>query len=135
MRQGYDVLNDPVFMDLTSDMGLIRLISLMLRLKPQGLFFGGVPCESFGWMACPTHNRGAVQPWGELKRPFVYRGNVLATRFCLLALLAVLRGCVWALENPERSMISNLPPIQFLLQCELHPLMVKWFDAQLTQVI
>ena len=39
MRQGYDVLNDPVFMDLTSDMGLIRLISLMLRLKPRGLFF------------------------------------------------------------------------------------------------
>jgi hypothetical protein len=91
LRQGFDHLKDSVFQDLGSEMGLLKALSLVLRLSPLGLLFGGVPCESFGFMASPTHQRSALHPWGA-PFPFVYLGNVLCTRFCLLALIAIIRG-------------------------------------------
>ena len=132
LRQGFDHLKDSVFEDLGSEMGLLKALSLVLRLSPLGLLFGGVPCESFGFMASPTHQRSALDPWGA-PFPFVYLGNVLCTRFCILALISMIRGCVWALENPLRTCIDTMPPIQLLLHRQLRPLLVKWFFTQIWQ--
>ena len=131
MRQGYDLESDPVYQNLDSNTGLLKALSLVLRLLPQGLFFGGVPCDSFGWMSGPTHCRSALEPFGATKRAFVYRGNILCTRFCMLALLGICRGVVWALENPLRTAIQHMPPLQFILRPEFRCMMVTWFQPQI----
>ena len=124
-RQGYDWESDAVFQNLATDLGLLKAIGLLLRLCPEGLWFGGVPCDSFGFLSSPTHGRTALQPFGR-PFPFVYQGNILCTRFVMLAIISIIRGCVWAVEQPERSTIAHLPPMQVLLRPYLCPLMVKW---------
>lgn len=48
-----------------------------------------------------------------------------------LGLLKAIRGCVWAVEQPERTSIVHMPPLQMLMHSFLRPLMVKWFGPQL----
>ena len=99
---------------------------LILRIKSKGLFFGGVPCDSMGFLSSPTHKRSALFPWGA-PYGFVYTGNILCCRFSMMVLISISRGVVWGLENPERTAINHVPPIGLLLQSFLRPLTVKWY--------
>ena len=105
-------------------------MGLLMRLGLLGLWYGGVPCDSFGFLSSPTHGRGALTPWGN-PWPFVFTGNVLCTRYAMLALVAIIRGCVWALEQPEKTTIMHMPPFAVLMREYLRPLMVKWFCPQM----
>ena len=127
LRQGFDLSHDPVFGDFTSDVGFMKSIELVLRLTLDGLLYGGLPCASFGFLSSPTHERSAMEPWGNLKFPFVCVGNVCATRFAVLVCLAVVRGCSWMLEQPGKTALLFLPPIKLLLQPALRPRMVRWW--------
>ena len=100
-----------------------------MRLQIYGLLFGGVPCNSFAFMASATHARSYLDPWGR-SFSFVYEGNVVCTRFALLALVAICRKCFWMLENPLRTMLEHMPPILWLLQDYLNPLVVRWYWTQ-----
>ena len=53
-------------------------------------------------------------------------GNVLCCRFSMMVLICIGRGVVWGLENPERTAINHVPPIDLILQSFLRPLTVKW---------
>ena len=107
-RQGFDHEADPVFQNLGSDLGLLKAMGLLMHLGPLGLWYGGLPCDSFGFLSSPTHGRGALTPWGN-PWPFVFSGNVLCTRYAMLALIAIIRGCVWALEQPEKQLSCTCP--------------------------
>lgn len=98
---------------------------LILRVKSKGLLFAGVPCDSMGFLSSPTHQRSALFPWGA-PFPFVYTGNLLCCRFSMMVLISIARGVVWGLENPERTAINHVPPIDLILQSFLRPLTVKW---------
>ncbi len=126
LRQGFDWTADEIYQNLGTDLGFLKGIGLLLRLAQNGLFFGGVPCDSFGFMSSPTHGRSSLCPFGN-HFPFVHLGNLLTTRYGMLALVCIIRGCVWAIEQPERSAIAYLPAIQLLLREYLQPRMVKWF--------
>ena len=127
-RQGLDKNVDPVFQDLTSDTGFAKALQVLLRVVVGGLLFGGVPCNSFGFMSQGGHQRSALQPWGREEFMFVEEGSVLASRFAIMCLIACCRGVTWFLENPGRSTISMIPPLQLLLRPELRPLTVRWSD-------
>lgn len=118
-----------MFQNLGTTLGLLKAIALMLRVCPEGLLYGGIPCCSFGFLSSPTHGRGALCPWGN-PFPFVYMGNILSTRFALLAVIGIIRGCVWACEQPEKTTITHLPPMELLMRSYLRPLMAKWFCPQ-----
>lgn len=128
-RQAFELSKDAVFGDLTSDLGFVNAIELTLRLVPLGLLFGGVPCESFGFMAAGTHGRSATSPWGN-PFPFCRIGNVCATRFAILVCLCIIRGCTWMLEQPGRTTLHHLPPIQILLHHCFKPRLVRWSGPQ-----
>ena len=130
IRQGFDVLHDPVFGDFTSDVGFLKGIELTLRLVVDGLLFGGLPCGSFGFLSSPTHARTSADPWGNLKHPFVLIGNICSTRFAILVCLSVVRGATWMLEQPGRTALTLLPPIRLLLQSRFKPRLVKWRGPQ-----
>ena len=116
-------------MDLLSDFGFLHAIELVLRLHVFGLLFGGVPCESYIFMSSGTHQRSAVDPGGS-PYPFVVEGSTMATRFVLLALLAIARGATWMLENPDRSALKVMPCIQLLMNPLLRPLKTGWCLGQ-----
>ena len=44
----------------------------------------------------------------------------------MLAVICIIRGCVWAVEQPDRTALAHMPPMQVLLRPYLQPLMVKW---------
>eukprot|EP00435_Cladocopium_sp_Y103_P018677 s1067_g4.t1 len=112
-EQAYELEADGVFCDMMSDVGFIKGAELVLRMVPLALLYGGIPCESYGFMSSGTRRRAASQPWGHAYC-FVFRGNVIATRFVLLAMLAIVRNCLWMAEQPDRSFLIHLPPMQVL---------------------
>ena len=125
--QGYDHIVDPVFQSLDSEFGLIKAISLVLRLGRLALLFAGVPCDSFVFISSASHGRSATCPYGLEQRPFVEMGNLLTERFALLALLAISRKVLWLAEQPGSSVLLHHPAMQKILLCsELKPRMVKW---------
>ena len=126
LRQGYELEADGVFCDLMSDSGFLKGVELVLRLLPLALLYGGIPCESYGFMSSGTHLRTASNPWGHTPFNFVWRGNVMASRFVLLALLGVVRNAVWMAEQPDRSHLIHLPPMRILFHQCLKPRLVKW---------
>jgi len=135
LRQAFELEADGVFCDMMSDVGFMKGVELVLRLVPLALLYGGVPCESYGFMSSGTHQRAACQPWGHTPYPFVWRGNVMATRFVLLAVLAIVRNCVWMAEQPDRSYLIHLPPMQLLFHRCLKPRMVKWRGPQFSNPV
>lgn len=131
LRQGFDIERDPVFGDFTSDVGFMKATELVLRLVEYGLLFGGLPCASFGFLSSPTHLRSAMEPWGNLKFPFVWSGNIFASRFSLLVCLCLVRKCTWMLEQPGKTTLPLLPPIRLLLQPNLKPRLIRWRGTQI----
>ena len=106
----------------------LALLRLMMRVKPLGLLYAGLPCDSMGFMSSSVHQRSAMAPWGA-PRVFVFLGNTLACRLSILVLVGIARGVTWMLENPLRTAVDYLPPIQWLLQPHFRPLLAKWFLA------
>lgn len=119
-----------MFQDFTQDSGYLVALALTLRLVPQALLFGGIPCQSFGYMSVGTHKRTGAAPWGESQHPFVWIGNVCATRFALLAILATVRNCKWVFEQPGGTTIHHLPPIRFLLDPIFTPRSTRWWAPE-----
>ena len=131
-RQGYERERDAVFEDLTSELGFIKSISLLLRVVQRGLLYGAIPCASFTFLSSSLHMRSAVQPAGCEQLPFVFEGNVLTARFAILAIIGISRQVMWAIENPGRTVIHLHECIQQLLAPELRPVLVKWWEPQST---
>ena len=84
--------------DITTTCGWARAILLVLRLRPSGLLWGGVPCGSFVWLSRSKHGRSCKSPCGFFQNPWVKMNNMIAERFSLLAMLAVARRCHWTAE-------------------------------------
>jgi len=53
---------------------------------------------------------------GDNSMEFVRLGNLCVVRFCLLALLAYSRNCIWAVEQPGSSIMPDHPRMQQLFQ-------------------
>ena len=129
LRQGFDITDEDVENNLLSEVGFLKALLLALRLQPFGLYYGALPCDSFGWMSCGTHGRSATSPGGK-PHPFVVEGNIVLCRWMMLALIAVVRGCVWMAENPGRTTLQVMPAMKHLMSEKLRPLMVRWFETE-----
>ena len=130
-RQGYDRGRDEVLEDLGNNQGFLRAVSLVLRLKPGGLLFAGLPCNSFAFMSKGSHKRSPSNPLGS-NYGFVVTGNMIAARSCILFLLALVRSTCWALENPARSTLPLFPYMQSMMGLPLfRHCSVFWWYPQL----
>ncbi|CAE7720392.1 unnamed protein product, partial [Symbiodinium sp. CCMP2456] len=129
--QGYDRGRDAVLEDLGNNQGFFRAMSLVLRLKAGGLLFAGLPCNSFAFMSAGSHQRTPDNPMGA-NHPFVITGNLLASRSCLLFLVALIRSTCWALENPARSRVPLFPYMEKMMSLPLfRHASVFWWCPQL----
>ena len=89
----------------------------VMRLKVGGLLWGGVPCSSWVFLNRHTSKRSREAPLGDEGQPSVCRANLLVTRWTLLVLLAVSRGCLWLAEQPMSSLMLEHPRLKQV--CEL----------------
>ena len=131
-RQGTDLVTDEYVHDLGSDIGFIYAIRQLLRLKEGSLAYFALPCNSFGFMSCATHQRTVWQPFGNLLYMFVCVGNILGTRMVLLMMLAACRGVHYFIENPENSAVRFFPYLVHLMSIkQLLPNRTRWCPIML----
>ena len=132
VRQGFQRDNDFVLNDLLRPSGFLVAAAGTLRLQEFGLLFAGVPCSSYIFISSSLHQRSPALPWGIENYQFVWEGNRLASRFLLLAAVAIVRLVKWGIENPKSTLIHVLPPMRFFmakpfLGCQL----VTWSRTKL----
>ena len=125
MRQAFEIQKDAIFQNMCTMLGFLKCLNLCMRLEPLGLLYGAIPCDSFSFMSSNCHERSSFHPFGST-RQFVYEGNCMATRFAILALVCLVRRVMWACENPARSVLDSLPPMQRLLDPCLFPFKATW---------
>jgi hypothetical protein len=92
-------------------------IRYVLRLKKGGCLFGGLPCSAHVWIASGTTGKKHSCPRGDMTVPATQKGNCLASRFCLLALIAVARQSYWGGEQPGSSVAILLEYVEWLMNC------------------
>ena len=127
-----DYEKDGFAYNLLSDVGFLYAIRQVLRVKEDGLSFWGLPCDSFGFMSSPGHQRTWRNPFGCGYHKFVVAGNILATRMVCLLCLSVVRRLRFFVEQPDRSMAMIFPYLQHLLSFpHVQVQRVTWLGAQL----
>ena len=88
----------------------------MLRCRAGALAFAGVPCSTFVWVSRSSTGRTQELPLGDESLGVVLQGNMIACRWALGMLVAVVRRVMWAAEQPGSSLLLRLPFVKFLLQ-------------------
>ena len=101
---------------LNSRLGLLLAIQQLMRVKPAGLLYSGLPCNSFVWISRAATGRSYESPKGNPYSNAACKGNTLCTRFVLLALLGLIRRVWWLVEQPGSSLAYLLPVVQWLMR-------------------
>lgn len=119
--EGYDIVDDPVKCDLNGTHGFLHAVRQVLRLRRNGLLFGGCPCSTWVWCNRGTSMRSRQAPLGNGELSSVASANTLVSRFALLVLLAVARGAFWLVEQPGSSLMEWHPRIAAVRAMGLRP--------------
>ena len=107
---------------------MLQAVQLVLRLAARGLLFVGLPCGSHIWVSSSQHQRSHEMPLGDQTFPFVVDGNILAYRSAICIVIGIIRGAVWALENPQNSKFKILPVFGNILANRLlHTMTIQWW--------
>jgi hypothetical protein len=115
IRDYYDINDRGVQNDLCSVIGFFIALRGILKVRRGGLLWGGVPCGPFVFISSGTTKRTRANPEGDGAVECVRIGNVLAARFCLLALVGICRGVWFCVEQPASSVMPYFPPMKALL--------------------
>jgi hypothetical protein len=127
LRDYYDICDRGADNDLSTTAGLLIAIRNTLRIVEGGLLYGGVPCNSFIFMNSANTQRTDLNPLGNKSSPAVNTGNMLASRFMLLVLIALSRKVYWFVEQPGSSKLKHFPYTLPLLQSSILPhSLVRW---------
>jgi hypothetical protein len=102
--------------DLLSVVGFLLSVRLALQMVRSGLLFGGVPCSLFVFISLGTSMRSPTCPDGNVNLESVRRSNALASRFTLLAMIALARGAHFVIEQPSSSRLPLYTNMRELLQ-------------------
>lgn len=113
--RGFDILKNPLH-DLASAEGFCIALTQTLRVKRNGVIWGGNPCSSWVWISDhSTKRRSSLGVMGDEEVPSVALTNCLAARFALLAMIAVIRGLFWCVEQPMSSLLPQCPYMAHVL--------------------
>eukprot|EP00435_Cladocopium_sp_Y103_P017172 s3511_g4.t1 len=113
--QGFDLSQDPVLQDVTLLFGFLQALAYVLRIQVRGLAWLALPCNSFTFVSSSQHQRSWDLPYGCGHYGWVWMGNCICARTCLLLLVATARSVTWFLENPLRSAVHVWPYLNFLM--------------------
>lgn len=80
-----------------------------------GLLFAGLPCSAHVWINSGTSKKNRLDPRGSMDQESTVIGNMLACRFALVALVALVRQIWWVTEQPNSSVAQYLPYLEIVL--------------------
>jgi hypothetical protein len=115
LRQGFDLSQDPVLQDVTLMFGFLQALAYVLRVQVRGLAWLALPCNSFTFISSSQHRRTWDLPYGCLQFGWVWMGNCICARTCILVLVALARSATFFIENPLRSAVHVWPFVNFLM--------------------
>ena len=103
-------------MNILTAVGFGCALLLLTRIRQGGICMMAPVCSSWTFMARSTSGRSIGDPLGKTERQFVYEGNMMVSRCCLLILFLHARGVCWALEQPASTLLHLHPRFQALLR-------------------
>ncbi|CAL1171061.1 unnamed protein product, partial [Cladocopium goreaui] len=107
--RSFDILKNPMH-DLTEPQGFFIALTKVLRVRRNGVIWGGNPCSSWIWISAhTTKRRSSMGVMGDESVPSVAIANCLAARFALIAMVAVIQGLWWCVEQPSSSLLPECP--------------------------
>ena len=104
----YDMLLEPIGMNLLTVAGFAAALRLVLRVVPGGFVWWGTPCQTFIWLARGHTKRTWKNPEGDVTRRDVRGANEIVRRQVLLTRILVARGCFFLVEQPMSSCMWRL---------------------------
>lgn len=126
---GFDHLLDPE-QDILRMAGLAQAISLLLRLKPNGLAWFAPQCSSWVFLASSCHGRsGANNYEGRAPTAEVTAGNSKVCIVSALLLLAAARGVAVVVEQPANSCMFKFANLRAALQIVQANSVQTWLSA------
>ena len=126
---GYDYLKDPVTNNVLSSAGFACALSLTLSLDPMaGFLWLATVCSSWVWISSSSTGRTVDYPLG-VPCESAASANCMVARCGLLVVLAISRGCIWALEQPASSLTVLHPAMVWIRQFNNVLFNADWFEA------
>ena len=102
---GFEVLEDNVHQDMTSALGFIEALLMMLRADFQCFVHWDTCCSNWVWMSRSKTGRSKDTPMGNVVYGNVAVANLMVSRMCLLQLVAFSRFGIMLLEQPASSIM------------------------------
>lgn len=96
-------------------LGFLLALQYLLRCRCGALMFAGFPCSAHVWLASDGSKKTRADPRGNVSLEFVQRGNMQASRFCLMVLVCKVRQVWWGGEQPNGSLALFLQYVQMVL--------------------
>ena len=94
--------------------GLHEALLTLMKVKEGGLVWLATPCSSWVWVG--RHGTGRKvsegQVGGDISQQRIVVANLLVGVTTLLACIAWLRGCDFAIENPSGSWVCQMEPLK-----------------------
>lgn len=91
--------------DLTSEVGFVNALTLVLRLRVGALLGMSPVCSSFVFSNMVNTKRHKANPQGDVSYPSVAAGNTMAHAAAFFMAVALARGVHFYLENPAGSLM------------------------------
>lgn len=110
----FDILRKGTDNDVLSTSGFLKLLQQALRVRPDGFAGFGIPCGSYIFLNCPTHQRSAAQPFGNEDLRYIQIANQIGCRTALILLVLVCRACYIFIEQPSSSRLFMVPYFKFV---------------------
>ena len=100
--------------DMLTTGGWLKALRQVLRLKIGAVLWCGTPCSTWIFLSRGSTGRSTLNPLGRPLVQCVSDANILASRVCLLCIVAFARGASWAMEQPASSLLPLHPRVQLL---------------------
>ena len=108
----FDCILDSEAMNVLTDQGMARAITLSLSLMVGATAWLGVPCSTFVFMSRGHTLRSRKQPLGNTCRLDVKSANRIVRRIMFLVRILAMRKVYWILEQPLNSLLWVMPEVR-----------------------
>ena len=108
----FDCILDSEAMNVLTDQGMARAITLSLSLMVSATAWFGVPCSTFVFMSRGHTLRSRKQPLGNTCRLDVKSANRMVRRIMFLVRILAMRKVYWILEQPLNSLLWVMPEVR-----------------------
>ena len=100
-------------------LGFLVACQYVLRVKANGLLWGGLPCSLHVWISRGTSGKSRDNPSGicngVFKHDCVRIANLVAARYAMVVLVCLVRQVMWVTEQPASSVAPFLPYLEVAL--------------------